>query len=180
MDEDTLTSNHILFPFELTPEQAHNLNNLTPDQWLKHCQKVRTNHPQTELKIDRFLSLLIEEIVRVFHDAVAHFVASSTPPTDPPTPSPIPASSSSSPSTSITLPTSTPTDPLPDCPILFSDVQLTRYATFDDQQFLGLAKDLWQKKVTRNMSKAFLKLPLEIVAASVKWKVLSLCPPPQQ
>src|SRR5580765_4521537 len=102
MDEDTPTIEPILFPFELTLEQAQNLNNLTPEQWIKHCQNVRTNYPWTELEIDRFLSLLIEDIVRVFCDAVTHLVASSTPPTDPPTPSPAPSSSSSSPSTSLT------------------------------------------------------------------------------
>src|SRR5438132_11051032 len=100
MDEDTLTSDPIPFPFKLTPEQAQNLNNLTPEQWIKHCQNVRSNHPRDEPDIDRFLSLPIEEIVRVFRDAVTHLVASSTPPTDPPTPSPAPVSSSSSPSTS--------------------------------------------------------------------------------
>src|SRR5438128_2756919 len=140
MDEDTPTSDPIPFPFKLTPEQAQNLNNLTPEQWIKHCQNVRSNHPQDEPEIDQFLSLPIEDIVRVFRDAVTHLVASSTPPTDPPTPSPAPASSSSSPSTSITLPTSTPTDPLPDCPLLITEPHLTCYAAFDDQQFLALPK----------------------------------------
>src|SRR5580765_8419471 len=143
MDEDTPTSDPILFPSELTPEQAQNLNNLTPEQWIKHCQNVRSNHPRNEPDIDQFLSLPIEEIVRVFRDAVTHLVASSTPPTDPPTPSPAPVSSSSSPSTSITLPTSTLTGPLPDCPLLITEPQLTHYAAYDDQQFLDLAKELW-------------------------------------
>src|SRR5437879_1065962 len=37
MDEDTPTSDPILFPFELTPKQAQKLNNLTAQQWIKHC-----------------------------------------------------------------------------------------------------------------------------------------------
>src|SRR5438128_7833573 len=170
MDEDTPTSDPILFPFELTPEQAQTLNNLTPEQWIKHCQNVRSNHPWTELEIDRFLSLPIEEIVRVFRDAVTHLVASSTP-ADPPSPSLAPESSTSSPSSSVTLPTSTPTGPLPECPLLFSKEQLTQYAAYDDQQFLDLAKDSWVK-ASGKMGKAFVKLPLEIVAASIKQKVL--------
>jgi hypothetical protein len=180
MDEDTPTSDPILFPFELTPEQAQNLNNLTPEQWIKHCQNVRSNHPRDEPDIDRFLSLPIEEIVRVFRDAVTHLVASSTPPTDPPTPSPAPESSSPTPSTPVTLPTTTPSGPLPECPILFSDMLLDHYATFDDQQFFELAKGLVQKKAAGKKSQAFLKLPVEIVAAAIKQKVLALRPPPQQ
>src|SRR5437016_14528868 len=100
MDEDTPTSDPILFPFELTLEQAQNLNNLTPEQWIKHCQNVRSNHPWTEPAIDHFLSLPMEDIVRTFHGAVEHLVASSTPPTDPSTSSPAPISSSSTPSSS--------------------------------------------------------------------------------
>src|SRR5438132_1131423 len=92
MDEDTPNIEPILFPFELTPEQAQTLNNLTPEQWIKHCQNVRSNHPRTEPEIDRFLSLPIEEIVRVFHEAVTHLVASSTP-ADPTSPSSAPESS---------------------------------------------------------------------------------------
>src|SRR5437016_6378283 len=89
-----------------------------------------------------FFSLPIEEIVRVFRDAVTHLVASSTPPTDPSTPSPAPESSSTTPSTPITLPTSTPKGPLPDCPLLITEPQLSRYAAYDDQQFLDLAKEM--------------------------------------
>src|SRR5438128_5042222 len=91
MEEDTPTSDPILFPFELTVEQAQNLNKLTAEQWMKHCQNVRSNHLQTKPEIDHFLSLPIEEIVRVFHGAVEHLIASSTPPTDLPTPSPTPS-----------------------------------------------------------------------------------------
>src|SRR5438128_8479736 len=82
MDEDTPTSDPILFPFELTLEQARDLNNLTPEPWLTHCQTVRSNHPRTEPAIDRFLSLPIEDIVRVFSEAVTHLV-SAPQPTDP-------------------------------------------------------------------------------------------------
>src|SRR5437660_9522686 len=34
MDEDTLTSDPISFPFQLTPEQVHWLNTLSAEQWL--------------------------------------------------------------------------------------------------------------------------------------------------
>src|SRR5207247_1974188 len=77
MEEDTLTSDPILFPFELTVEQAQNLNKLMAEQWMKHCQNVRSSHPWTEPEIDRFLSFPIEEIVRVFCGAVEHLIASS-------------------------------------------------------------------------------------------------------
>ena len=70
MDEDTPSSDPIIFPFELTPEQARDLNKLTAAQWLKHCQNVRSNHPWTEPAIDSFLSLPLEKIVEVFRDAV--------------------------------------------------------------------------------------------------------------
>src|SRR5437879_712473 len=103
MEEDTPTSDPINFPFQLTPEQAVGLNNLTADQWLLHCQNVRSNHPRTEPDIKQFLSLPIEKIVEVFHDAVRYLVASY--PTDPPTPILIPSTSTSTPSTSTTLPT---------------------------------------------------------------------------
>src|SRR5437660_1533244 len=74
MDEDSPTSDPILFPFQLTPEQAQHLNTLSAEQWVQHCQTVRTNHPRTELEIDRFLSLLIKEITQVFYTAVQHLV----------------------------------------------------------------------------------------------------------
>src|SRR5438128_1580045 len=56
MEEDTLTSDPTLFPFQLTPEQATQLNSLTTEQWLMHCQNVRANHPRTEPEIDQFLT----------------------------------------------------------------------------------------------------------------------------
>src|SRR5437879_5872044 len=36
MDEDSPTSDPSNFPFQLTPEQALQLNNLTAEQWLQH------------------------------------------------------------------------------------------------------------------------------------------------
>src|SRR5438128_1244654 len=138
MEEDTLTSDPILFPFELSPEQAQNLNNLTPEQWLTHCQNVRANHPQTELAIDNFLSLLIEEIVRIFHGAVEHLVASSTPPTNPPTPSPAPSTSTSYPSLPIPLPT---TD-IPAYPYVLTNVQLNQCVGYSDVQFYFLVRNM--------------------------------------
>src|SRR5947209_5875970 len=113
MEEDTPTSNPILSPFQLTPEQAQDLNKLTADQWLKHCQNVRANHPRTEPEIDSFLSLPIGKIVEVFHDAVQHLVTSSSPPTDPPTPVPTPSTSTTSSTPPPPLPTSTTSSPLP-------------------------------------------------------------------
>src|SRR5437660_1497421 len=55
MEEDTPTSDPIIFPFQLTPEQARQLNSLTAEQWLKHCQNIRTNHPRNEPAIESFL-----------------------------------------------------------------------------------------------------------------------------
>src|SRR5580765_4362106 len=135
MDEDTLTSDPILFPFELTPEQAQNLNNLTPEQWIKHCQNVRSNHPRTEPDIDHFLSLPIEDIVKTFRGAVEHLVASSTPPSDP---SPTPSTSSTSPISPFTLPTAD----IPLCRINFTPELAQRYGNFTDRQFFNMAKGL--------------------------------------
>src|SRR5438128_12683050 len=129
MEEDTPTADPTLFPFELTIEQAQTLNNLMTEQWMKHCQNVHFSHLQTEPEIDRFLSLPIKEIVRIFRGAVEHLVASSTPPTDPPTPSPAPSSSTPDPSTSTpypnpSLPVPLPTADTPSCPLFFTDQQL--------------------------------------------------------
>src|SRR5438128_4503226 len=114
MEEDTLTSDPTNFPFQLTPEQAVQLNALTAEQWLSHCQNVRSNHPRTAPEIEQFLSLPIEKIVEVFRGAVQHLVA-SLPPTDPPTPTPTPSTSTLTPPTSVSL----PTIGIPMCPIPF-------------------------------------------------------------
>src|SRR5438132_1003970 len=94
MEEDTPTSDPIIFPFQITPEQAQQLNSLTAEQWLKHCQNVRTNHPRTEPEIDAFLSLPMEKIIEAFRDTVRHLAASSSPPIDPPKSAPTQSSSS--------------------------------------------------------------------------------------
>src|SRR5437016_4905258 len=120
MEEDTPTSDPILFPFQITPEQALRLNSLTDEQWLSHCQNVRTNHPRTEPEIESFLSLPMDKIVEVFRDAVRHLVASSAPSTDPPKPVPSPSSSS----TSLPLPISTTSTPLPQFTLPLSENQL--------------------------------------------------------
>src|SRR5438128_7549793 len=138
MEEDTPTSDLILFPFQITPEQALQLNSLTDEQWLVHCQNVRTNHPRTEPEIESFLSLPMDKIVEVFHDAVRHLVASSAPPTDPPKPDPSPSSSS----TSFPLPTSTTSSPLPQCSMVLTDDQLDRFVKYSDDQFRELAHNL--------------------------------------
>src|SRR5207244_454129 len=168
MDEDTPTSEPILFPFELTPEQALNLNNLTPEQWIKHCQNVRSNHPWNEPTIDSFLSLPIEKIVAVFHDAVQHLVASSSPPIEPPTPTPTPSTSTSAPPIPVTL----PTESVPICPIPFTHEQLCEYSHFTDEEFLALAG---REKAVKNWPKGaawvFYALAVERVAASIKQSV---------
>src|SRR5437016_2110522 len=137
MDEDTLTADPILFPFQITPEQALQLNSLTAEQWLKHCQNVRTNHPWTEPEIDAFLSLPMEKIIEAFRDTVRHLAASSSPPIDPPKSAP--TQSSSSFSSSPPLPTSTESDPLPVFPLGLSDDQFQRFKKFSDGQFRELA-----------------------------------------
>src|SRR5580765_8446064 len=105
MEEDTPSSDPTPFPFELTPEQAQQLDSLTAEQWLTHCQNVRTNHPRTEPAIESFLSLPIDKIVEIFRDAVRQLVASSAPPTNPPTPTLTSSSSTSALPTLIVLPT---------------------------------------------------------------------------
>src|SRR5437879_13357153 len=47
------SSDSLLFPFKLTDEQVHNLNALTADEWLQHCQNVRANAPRTQPAIDQ-------------------------------------------------------------------------------------------------------------------------------
>ena len=115
MEEDTPISDPNNFPFQLTPEQAVQLNTLTAEQWLSHCQNVRSNHPRTAPEIEQFLSLLIEKIVEVFRRAVQHLVA-SLPPTDPPTPTLTPSTSTPTLSTSVSLPTTG----IPPCLITFN------------------------------------------------------------
>src|SRR5438128_8938523 len=172
MEEDTPTPDPILFPFELTIEQAQNLNNLTAEQWIKHCQNVRSNHPWTEPEINRFLSLLIEEIVRIFHGAVEHLVASSTPPTDPPTPSPAPSSSTPDPSTSTpypALPVPLPTADIPAYPLVLTKQQLDQCADYSDVQFYFLARNLKNGNWKKGMAQMFFKShPIEMLATSIK------------
>ena len=69
------------FPFELTDEQVQSLNKLTAEEWLQHCQNVRANAPRTEPDVDRFLSLPMKEIVRIFHAEVQRLASSSLPST---------------------------------------------------------------------------------------------------
>src|SRR5437660_5843084 len=137
MEEDTLTSDPTNFPFQLTPEQAVQLNALTAEQWLSHCQNVRSNHPRTEPEIEQFLSLPIEKIVEIFRGAVQHLVA-SLPPTDPLTPTLTPSTSTSTPSTS----TSLPTTGIPPCPISFKPDRIRIYSGLSDEEFLSLAGTL--------------------------------------
>ena len=175
MEEITPTSDPALFPFELTVEQAQNLDNLTAEQWIKHCQNVRSNHPRTEPEIDHFLSLPIEEIVRVFRGAVKHLIASS-PPTNPPTPSPTPSTSTSSPSISL------PTTDIPACVIRFTPDQIRQYREYTDRQYLTMAMALKDKpNRKKGPLKTFLAAhPAEAVAASIKQLVRSQPLPPQQ
>src|SRR5437899_3335612 len=65
-DDGMDTSSDSIFPFNLTDEQVQQLNQLTADEWLQHCQNVWTNAPRTQQEIDTFLSLPMKEIVRIF------------------------------------------------------------------------------------------------------------------
>ena len=163
MEEDSPTSDPILFPFQLSPEQARDLNALSADQWLQHCQNVRANAPRTQLEIDTFLSLPIKEIMRIFC-AEVHCLTSLTPP---------PATSSTS---TYTLPTPNLSTPIPRFPLLLSRVELDRFSGFSDAQFLAQAKELQKTLPTRKTTKmkAFLKLLSETIAASLKQAVQSL------
>src|SRR5207244_877097 len=69
MDTDTID-----FPFQLNPTQVAMLNRMSADDWVRHCEHVRANHPRTEPEIEKFLSLPLEEIVRIFRDAVHYLV----------------------------------------------------------------------------------------------------------
>ena len=168
MEEDSPTSDPTNFPFQLTPEQAVQLNALTAEQWLSHCQNVRSSHPRTAPEIDQFLSLPIEKIVEVFRGVVQHLVA-SLPPTDPPTPIPTPSTSTLTPSTSVSLPTTA----IPFCPISFKPDQLQKYAGFSDEEFLSTAGTL--KAATERkpgIVKTFLDTnSIELIAASIKRSV---------
>jgi len=168
MDEDTPTSDPILFPFELTLEQARDLNNLTPEQWLKHCQTVRSNHPRTEPAIDRFLSLPIEDIVRVFREAVTHLV-SAPQPTDP--------GSVSAPSSSIVT-SSSSIDPqvIPYCPFTPTKDRKNLEA-FTDEQWLLYAQHLKDNYPRKTPAvDEFLKHSNEAIRASFKDRLASLPP----
>src|SRR5580765_8164867 len=175
MEEDSPTSDPINFPFQLTPEQAVQLNALTSEQWLTHCQNVRSNHPRTEPEIEQFLSLPIEKIVEIFRGAVQHLVA-SLPPTDPPTPTPTPSTSALTPPTSVSLPTTG----IPLCPIGFKPDRLRKYAGFSDEEFLsaaGTLKDATGRK--EGVVKTFMdNTPVEYIAASVKRSVYIQQDPP--
>src|SRR5438128_6481475 len=176
MEEDSPTSDPTYFPFQLSPEQAVQLNALTAEQWLSHCQNVRSNHPHTEPEIEQFLSLPIEKIVEVFRGVVQHLVA-SLPPTDTPTPTPTPSTSTSTPSTSTTLPTTG----IPPCPITFKPDQIRRYSGLSDEEFLSFAGTL--KAATDRKSgvvKTFMdNTPVEYIAASIKRSVYIQLTPPQ-
>src|SRR5437016_1673990 len=74
------TSSDSLFPFELTNEQVQDLNKLTADEWLQHCQNVRANAPRMQPEIDQFLSLPIAKIVEIFWAEVHRLASSSLPP----------------------------------------------------------------------------------------------------
>src|SRR5580765_1456687 len=132
------TSSDSVFPFKLTEEQVQNLNALTAEEWLQHCQNVRSNAPRTDPAVENFLSLPIKEIVRIFQAEVQR-LAPSPLPTTPSSSTPATTSNSSPP-----LPISTTSSPLPQCPLTMSDKQLDHYVGFSDDQFRALAVN--QKK----------------------------------
>ena len=163
MDEDTPTSDPILFPFELTLEQARDLNNLTSEQWLKHCQTVRSNHPRTEPDIDRFLSLPIEDIVRVFREAVTHLLQ----PTDP---------GSVAPSSSVTPSSTIDPQAIPECPFIPTKDRKNLEA-FTDEQWLLYAQHLKDNYPRKTPAvDEFLKHSNEAIRASFKDRLASLPP----
>ena len=125
--------------------------------------------PRTEPEVNRFLSLPIEEIVRIFQAEVQRLAAS-----------PLLSTSSTSSGSPPSLPISSPSSPLPRCPLKMSEAQLNRFVNYSDEQFLGLARNLKQTQKQTPLSKAFLELADEIVAASIKQEVLSQRPPPNQ
>src|SRR5437879_5234181 len=158
-DDDSMdtSSDSLSFPFELTAAQVQMLNTLTAEEWLKHCQKVRANAPRTEPEVDRFLSLPIKEIIRIFRAEVQRLAAS-----------PLPSSSSTSSGSPPSLPVASPSSPLPSCPLNMSEEQVDRFVNYSDEQFLGLARNLKHTQKRTPNSKAFLELADEIIAASVK------------
>src|SRR5437660_838390 len=139
------------------------------EEWLQHCQKVRANTPRTEPEVDRFLSLPIEEIVKIFRVEVQRLAAS-----------PLPSTSTTSSSSPLSLPISSPSSPLPRCPLKMLEAQLNCFVDYSDEQFLGLARNLKQTQKWTPLSKAFLELADEIVATSIKQEVLRQRPPPNQ
>src|SRR5438128_5963077 len=62
-------------PFDLSDEHVKSLSSVTAEEWTQHCRNVRANHPRNEAAIDRFLSLPLEDIVRIFC-AEVHWLAS--------------------------------------------------------------------------------------------------------
>src|SRR5438128_3655174 len=176
MEEDSPTSDPITFPFQLTPEQAVQLNTLTAEQWLSHCQNVRSNHPRTEPEIEQFLSFPIKKIVKIFRGAVQHLM-NSLPPTDPPTPTQPPSTSTLTPP----IPISLPTTGIPPCPIPFKPDRLLRYSSYSDEEFIALAGTL--KEATGRKAgpvKTFLdNTPVEYAAALIKRSVYIQLKPPK-
>src|SRR5437879_6907652 len=107
------TSSDSTFPFDLTDEQVQQLNKLTADEWLQHCQNVRANTPRTQPEIDHFLSLPIAKIVEIFQ-AEVHCLASSS----------LPTTSATTSNPSPPLPISTTSSPLPRSLLNMSDALL--------------------------------------------------------
>jgi hypothetical protein len=90
------SSNSDAFPFELTSEQASQLNALSAEEWTQHCKNVRANHPRIQPAIDRFLSLPLDDIIRVFKAEVQRLTSAATPTTvSTPAPTPTPTTSTS-------------------------------------------------------------------------------------
>src|SRR5438128_4597987 len=118
-DDGMDTSSDSIFPFDLTDEQVQQLNQLTADEWLQHCQNVRSNAPRTQPEIDTFLSLPMKEIVRIFC-AEVHWLVSLTPPH---------ATSSTS---TYTLPTPNPAIPIPRFHLSSSRSKLHSFSAFSD------------------------------------------------
>src|SRR5580765_1623803 len=156
MDTDT-----VAFPFHLNPTQVAMLNAMTADQWVTHCQNVRATHPRTEPEIERFLSLPLEEIVRIFRDAVQYLATHNYRP---------PPSTSTPSSPTATPKRSTPISTvIPPCPFTLSAADRKKVATFTEAEWLSYANHLKANQTAKSPNvKTFLLLPSKTIVASIK------------
>ena len=131
----------------------------------KHCQDVRANHPRTEPEIERFLSLPIEEIVRIFREAVQYLATHNYQP--PP--------STSTPSSPLSTPKrSTPVSTvIPSCPFTLSATDCKKVAAFTEEEWLSYANHLKANQMAKSLNvRTFLLHPPEMIVASIKTSII--------